>query len=321
VTLIAPGDDRAAPTDPAVTVARLRRAVGSIVRGKLQVIDLALTTVVAGGHLLLQDVPGVGKTTLASTLARAVGGSFARIQFTSDLLPGDITGVSVLEGSTGRFSFRPGPVFANVVMADEINRTTPKTQSALFEAMEEGRVTVDGETRLLPRPFLVVATQNPYDFHGTFPLPDSQLDRFLMRISMGYPDRESERAVLRRETTRPELAEATVSAVELAAVVEAAATVEMPTQIEECVLDLVRATREDARLLRGVSTRGAQMLYRAIRAYAVVQGRRFAVPEDLLDLAVPVLGHRVQPRLDGGPAGEGGPRAIAALLDDLPNAW
>jgi MoxR-like ATPase len=315
---------RAVPpgVDPVLdAIARLRRAIGSVVHGKDPVVDLALTTVIAGGHLLLQDVPGVGKTTLAAALARAVGGSFARVQFTADLLPGDITGVSVLEPGTGRFVFRPGPIFANVLMADEINRTTPKTQSALFEAMEEGRVTVDGETRPLPKPFFVVATQNPYDFHGTFPLPDSQLDRFLMRVGMGYPDREAERLVLRRETLRAELPEPVVGPEQVLAMGRAANAVKVPREIEEYVLDLVRATREDGRLLRGVSTRGAQALYRAIRARALVAGRAYVVPEDVMDLAGPVLGHRVVPRVDGGPAGEGGPRAIAAMLDELPAPW
>lgn len=310
--------DRAA-AHPAATEAirRLRQALCGVVRGKAHVVDLALTTVLAGGHLLLQDVPGVGKTTLAAALARAVGGAFSRVQFTSDLLPADITGVSVLEPGTGRFVFRPGPIFTNVLMADEINRTTPKTQSALFEAMEEGRVTVDGETRPLPRPFFVVATQNPFDFHGTFPLPDSQLDRFLMRVSVGYPDRESEREVLRREATRAELAGPLLTPDELVSLMAAARAVEVPVEVEEYVLDLVRATREDSRLLRGVSPRGAQALHRAARAHALLGGRSFVVPEDVWDLAVPVLGHRVLPRMDGGPSGDGGPRAIQAILDDV----
>src|SRR5688572_16815045 len=183
-------------------VGRWREAVGSALLGKPVVVDLALTAVLAGGHLLLQDVPGVGKTTLAAALATAVGGTFARVQFTSDLLPADITGTNVLDPGTGRFVFRPGPLFANVVLADEINRTTPKTQSALFEAMEERQVTVDGTTRELPRPFLVLATQNPFDYHGTFQLPDSQLDRFLMRLAIGYPDRGTEREILRANERR-----------------------------------------------------------------------------------------------------------------------
>ncbi|MBT3222441.1 MAG: MoxR family ATPase [Proteobacteria bacterium] len=297
---------------------RLRSAICTVVWGKGEVVDLALTTVLAGGHLLIQDVPGVGKTTLAAALAAALGGSFARVQFTSDLLPGDITGVNVLQRGTGDFRFRAGPLFANVVLADEINRTSPKTQSALFEAMEEGQVTVDGKTRPLPRPFMVVATQNPFDFHGTFPLPDSQLDRFMMRVSMGYPDRDAERIVIRQGSQRqmPETVIDSDEVLDLGATVEKIA---VPKDVEEYLLDLIRLTREDPRLLRGVSTRGGQALFRAVRAYAVVAGRDFAIPEDVRRLAVPVLGHRVLPRTGGGPAGEGGPVAIAAMLDNLPS--
>lgn len=303
------------------TIAAMRAAVGSILQGKAACVDLALTCVLAGGHLLLEDVPGVGKTTLASTLARAVGGSFSRVQFTPDMLPSDLLGVNILELGTGRFQFRAGPIFANVLMADEINRTTPKTQSALLEAMEEGAVSIDGETRPLPQPYLVVATQNPFDHHGTYALPDSQLDRFLMRLSLGYPDRESERSVLRREALRPELPAAVVTPAEVLALRDVAMRVRVARDIEDHILDLVAASRETPRLLRGVSTRGAQALHRAARAYALVQGRAYVVPEDLRELAGPVLGHRVIPRTDGGPGGDGGTRAITALLDELPSRW
>ncbi|MCO4745096.1 MAG: MoxR family ATPase [Proteobacteria bacterium] len=296
-------------------IGRLRGAICAIVHGKDDVVELALTGILAGGHLLLEDVPGVGKTTLAASLASALGGSFARIQFTADLLPGDITGMAIYQ--EGAFAFRAGPLFANVVLADEINRTSPKTQSALFEAMEEGRVTVDGETRPLPSPFLVVATQNPYDVHGTFPLPDSQLDRFLMRIAMGYPDRDAERRVLRQGGLKRGVAETVASPDEVLSLVQAAAQVRVPEAMENYLLDLVTLTREDARLLRGVSTRGAQALYRAMRARALVKGRTFVIPEDLRVLAVPVLGHRVLARMDGGPSGSGGPRAVAEILDLL----
>ncbi|MBW2254796.1 MAG: AAA family ATPase [Deltaproteobacteria bacterium] len=289
----------------------------SVIHGKGEVVDLALTAVFAGGHVLLQDVPGVGKTTLAAALAAAVGGTFSRIQFTADLLPGDITGVNVFDQRTAEFSFRAGPLFANVVLADEINRTSPKTQSALFEAMEEGAVTVDGQTRALPQPFLVVATQNPYDIHGTFPLPDSQLDRFLMRLTMGYPDRETERQVLRRSAVRRPVPEGAVETDEVLDLLAAAERVVVPEEVEDYVLDLTARTRNDARLLRGVSTRGAQALYRAARALALVQGRGYVVPEDILELAVPVLSHRVLPRIGGGPAGDGGVLAIAAILEEL----
>lgn len=302
--------------DARATVSRLRAAICGVVLGKDEVIDLALTTVIAGGHLLLQDVPGVGKTTLAAALAGAVGGSFSRIQFTSDLLPGDITGVNMPDPATGQFGFKPGPLFANVVLADEINRTTPRTQSALFEAMAEGQVTVDGCTHALPDTFLVVATQNPFDFHGTYALPDSQLDRFLMRLHLGYPDRNAERAVLRR-AGGPKIPGAVVTLAELHALRNAAGQVNVSSEIEEYLLDLVQATRTDARILRGISTRGALALFNAMCGYAVVNGRDFAIPEDVRRLALPVLAHRVLPRSGGGPQGQGGHDAIRELLDEL----
>ena len=276
------------------SVSRLRDAVCSVVHGKDEVVELALTGVLAAGHLLLEDVPGVGKTTLAASLSAALGGVFSRIQFTSDLLPGDITGVSMLRD--GEFVFRPGPLFANVVLADEINRTSPRTQSALFEAMDEGRVTVDGDTRPLPAPFLVIATQNPHDVHGTFPLPDSQLDRFLMRIRMGYPDREAERAVLREGGRTRRVAECVVTPAEVLDLLAAADDVAVPAAIEDYILDIVRRTRDEPRLLRGVSTRGAQALYRAVRARALVRDRVYVIPEDVRVLAVPVLAHRIVTR-------------------------
>jgi MoxR-like ATPase len=271
----------------------------------------------AGGHLLLQDVPGVGKTTLASALAEAVGGQFARVQFTSDLLPGDITGVNVLE--RGAFVFRAGPLFANVVLADEINRTTPKTQSALFEAMAEGQVTVDGETRQLPQPFFVVATQNPFDHHGTFQLPDSQLDRFLMRLSIGYPDRVAEREVLRRGGLKRSPAPRVTTAAEVVAMIDRAQSTTVSDVVEEYLLDLVALTRETSSLLRGVSPRGSQALYRAVRARAFLAGRAFAIPEDVRELAVPVLAHRVLPRSGADVHGGGAERAIQSLLERLPS--
>lgn len=303
---------------PAVeAAARLREAVCEVVRGKDEVVDLALTAVLAGGHLLLQDVPGVGKTTLAAALAGALGGSFSRIQFTADLLPGDITGVSVLDPGTGAFEFRCGPLFANVVLADEINRTTPKTQSALFEAMEEGQVTTDGRTRALPHPFLVVATQNPFDHQGTFQLPDSQLDRFMMRLEVGYPDRDAEREVLRTGTLRRRPSAPVLEPAQVLAVIETAMRGIVPGEVEEYLLDLVRATRSDPRFVRGVSTRGAVSLHRAIRAYALLRGRGFAIPEDVRDLAEPVLAHRVVPRSSAGPGGEGARLAVRALLNEI----
>ncbi len=299
-----------------VSFGRLKDRVQEVIRGKDSVVELALVALVAGGHVLLQDVPGVGKTTLAATVARAMGGELKRVQFTSDLLPGDITGVNVLEPSGG-FRFRPGPIFANVVLADEINRGTPKTQSALLEAMNERRVTVDGVSHPLPSPFVVLATQNPLDFHGTWALPDAQLDRFLLRLSMGYPDRESERAILRAGASRKDGVEPALSLDEVRAVQAAVDGVTVHAEIEDYLLELVERTRTDARLLRGVSTRGAESLYRAVRALALARGRGFVIPEDVRELAVPVLAHRVVSRVDDV-GGDGAALAIREILWELP---
>ena len=304
--------------DPGALFAAARAAVCSVVRGKDAVVELALVAVIAGGHVLVEDVPGVGKTTLASALAGAIGGEFRRVQFTSDLLPGDITGVSVLDPASGGFRFRPGPLFANVVLADEINRATPKTQSALLEAMNERRVTVDGHSHPLPAPFVVLATQNPHDYHGTFPLPDSQLDRFLLRLSMGYPDREAERAILRSGGLRRARIEGSLCPEDVVALCQAAEDVVVHPEVEDYLLGLVERSRSDVRLLRGVSTRGADSLYRAVKALALARGRRFAIPEDVLELAVPVLAHRVVARAETGPTGEGAVTAIRELLRDVP---
>ncbi len=306
------------PDDGAALFHRARERVQTVVRGKDEVVEMALVAITAGGHLLLEDVPGVGKTTLAAALSRALGGSLSRIQFTSDLLPGDITGVNVLDAESGGFRFRAGPVFANVVLADEINRATPKTQSALLEAMSERRVTVDGAPHALPAPFAVLATQNPHDFHGTFALPDSQLDRFLMRLSMGYPDREHERSILRSGRQRVKELEPALSLAETRALCAAVDAVDMHEEVEDYLLELVHRTRADARLLRGVSTRGAEALYRASRALALARGRAFVVPEDLRELAVPVLAHRVVARAPGERVEDGAGKAIREILWELP---
>ena len=303
-----------AAEEAAELFARARAAVESVIRGKPRVVELALVAVVAGGHVLIEDVPGVGKTTLARSLAAAIGGTLGRVQFTSDLLPGDITGVNVLDPSDG-FRFRPGPVFANVVLADEINRATPKTQSAMLEAMNERRVTIDGTSHTLPDPFTVLATQNPVDFHGTFPLPDSQLDRFLVRLSMGYPDREHERAILRMGGLRQAVFPQALTLEETRRLSGASASVQVHDDVENYLLDLVEGTRTDARFLRGVSTRGAEALYRVTRALALARGRSFVVPEDVRELAIPVLAHRVLVRSDG--ERDGAARALRGLLRDL----
>ncbi|MEN0061681.1 MAG: AAA family ATPase [Myxococcota bacterium] len=304
-------------TEAPRALAALREAVNAQLVGKAEVVDLALTAILAGGHLLLQDIPGVGKTTLARALAAVVGGGFARVQFTSDLLPSDLIGVNVLDPATGSFGFRPGPIFANVVLADEINRTTPKTQSALFEAMEERQVTVDGETRALPSPFFVVATQNPFDAHGTFALPDSQLDRFLMRLSIGYPDRSTERAILRQvERTAPA---AVLDPDGLNGLIEMTAQMQMPEIVEEYLLDVVAATRRDSGLVRGVSTRAAQALHRAVRALAVVEGREYPEFEDVRRLVMPVFAHRLMARAGHGPGDVATVDRLRALLDTIPS--
>lgn len=309
--------DAPSASQAAALFQRARDRVCAVVRGKDTVVERALVAVAAGGHLLLEDVPGVGKTTLATALSAALGGALRRIQFTSDLLPGDITGVNVLVPGGAGFSFRPGPLFGNVVLADEINRATPKTQSALLEAMSERYVTVDGQRHPLPDPFVVLATQNPHDFHGTFPLPDSQLDRFLMRLSMGYPSREHERSILRSGGFRAARFESALTLEETLQLRAAVDGVAVHEEVEDYLLDLVAATRSDARFLRGVSTRGAEALHRAARALAVARGRAFVIPEDLRELAVPVLAHRVLVRSSGDTAVAGD--AIQEVLWELPS--
>jgi MoxR-like ATPase len=271
-----------------------------VVRGKEPQVELALVAVLAAGHLLIEDIPGVGKTTLATTLACTLGASFKRVQFTSDLLPADLLGVSLLDPGTASFAFRPGPIFTHVLLADEINRTTPRTQSALLEAMNERRVTVDGVTHELPRPFLVVATQNPHDFHGTFELPDSQLDRFLIRMGMGYADSESERAILRSGGQSRTAIEPVLSPGEVQHLVDEARAVSVHRDIEDYLLALATKTRQDDRLLRGVSTRGLEALHRAVRALALLRGRQHCIPEDVQELIQPVWAHRVLVRSGGG---------------------
>ncbi len=287
-----------------------------VVRGKQRQVELALVAVLAGGHLLIEDIPGVGKTTLATTMASALGSSFKRVQFTSDLLPADLLGVSVLDPTSGEFTLRRGPVFTHVMLADEINRTTPRTQSALLEAMNERRVTIDGTTHELPQPFVVIATQNPHDFHGTFALPDSQLDRFLIRISMGYADTESERAILRQGGLVRAAIDPVVSPAQVLALIGQAAQVRVHTDIEDYLLALASRTRQDDRLLRGVSTRGLEALHRATRALALVRGRQHAIPEDVQELILPVWAHRVAARSGGGNGDAEG--ALREILWDVP---
>jgi MoxR-like ATPase len=276
-------------------VSQLHRAIARIILGKEEAIQLALITLLARGHLLIEDVPGVGKTTLAQALAKSFHCTFQRIQFTSDLLPSDVLGVSVYNPESREFEFRPGPIFANVVLADEINRTTPRTQSALLEAMNEAQVTVDGKTLTLPRPFLVIATQNPIEHHGTYPLPESQLDRFLMRIKMGYPSPETEREIMRRRATTDPLSalEQIADIEDVMAMQDAVSHVKVDNSLLDYALDIVNRTRTTDLLALGVSPRGTLMLQRAAQARAYLDGRDYCLPDDFKKLAVAVFAHRV----------------------------
>ena len=275
-------------------VAQLQRTIARVIKGKDEVIEMALIALLARGHLLIEDVPGVGKTTLAQALARSFHCSFHRIQFTSDLLPSDVVGVSVFNPSRQEFEFKPGPLFANIVLADEINRTTPKTQSALLEAMNEAQVTIDNHTHPLPQPFMVLATQNPVEHHGTYPLPESQLDRFLLRVKMGYPGRASEKEILRAHgNAEVDSLEPAMEAVEVVALQKATERVRVEESLLDYALEIVERTRQTEQLSLGVSTRGALMLHRAAQAHAFLHGRDFCVPDDFKRLIVPVFAHRV----------------------------
>jgi MoxR-like ATPase len=273
----------------------LRATVGRAIRGKDDVIELAIVALLARGHLLIEDVPGVGKTTLAQALARSFHCSFQRIQFTSDLLPSDVIGVSVFNPTSQEFEFKRGPLFANVVLADEINRTTPKTQSALLEAMNEAQVTVENHTYLLPQPFLVLATQNPIEHHGTYPLPESQLDRFLLRIRMGYPSPESERDIMRQHRGGDAIqsVEPVMEAADVAALQRAVEQVRVDDSLADYAIEIVERTRRAEQLLLGVSPRGLLMLQRAAQARAFIDGRDYCVPDDFKRLILPVFAHRV----------------------------
>src|SRR5712672_427534 len=283
------------PTATSQTVSQLQRSIARAIFGKEEAIQLALITLLARGHLLIEDVPGVGKTTLAQALAKSFHCTFQRIQFTSDLLPSDVLGVSVYNPESREFEFRSGPIFANVVLADEINRTTPRTQSALLEAMNEAQITVDGKTHMLPQPFLVIATQNPVEHHGTYPLPESQLDRFLMRVRMGYPEAAAEREILRAEVGAELLDEMhpVLTGADVLEMQQAVKQIRVDESLVSYALEIVRRTRESEFLSLGVSPRGSQALYRAAQAMAFLEGRTFCTPEDIKPLVVPVFAHRV----------------------------
>ena len=301
--------------DTAAAAARIRENIARVIVGKDDVIELVLVALMTEGHILLEDVPGTGKTTLAKSIARSLGCSFRRIQFTPDLIPSDVTGINIYNQARGEFEFRPGPLMAQIVLADEINRATPRTQSALLEAMEERQVTVDGETMPLPGPFLVLATQNPIELEGTFPLPEAQLDRFLMRLALGYPREDEEDAMVARFEAANPLADLqpVVSAAELRELGAAASRVHCEPVVRRYIVRLVAATREHQGLDLGASPRASLALFRAARALAAVRGRSFVLPDDAKTLARVILPHRLilssQTRLRG--------RDATAIVDEI----
>jgi len=298
---------------------RLCRNVERVLVGKRSVVQLAIVAVLCEGHVLIEDVPGIGKTTLARALARSIGGTFRRLQCTPDLLPSDVTGVSVFDQRTAQFEFRAGPIFANVLLADEINRATPRTQSAVLEAMQEAQVSADGVTRPLPRPFVVLATQNPVELEGTFPLPEAQLDRFLMRLSLGYPSQEDEEALVTRGVSvSSEVVNAVVSAEEVLAAIAETARIRLHEDVRRYLVQVTRATRADQDVRLGASPRATLALHRAAQAWAAIQGRDFVVPDDIKRLAVAVLAHRLIASLEARLRGRDASAIVQSILDTVP---
>jgi MoxR-like ATPase len=300
---------------------RLRNNIQTVYLGPAKAVELLLIGLLARGHVLIEDVPGVGKTVLARSLARSIDCKFTRVQLTPDLMPSDVLGVSIYDNQTGKFDFKPGPIFANIVLADEINRTTPRTQSALLEAMAEETVSVENETRVLERPFMLVATQNPFEFEGTYYLPENQLDRFIVKISLGYPERSSEHRIL---TTRPgrnalEQLKPVMTGAEVIEMQDRVPNIRLDTAIVDYILDLVDASRHDDDLHLGVSPRGALALTQATQAAAMLANRDYVVPDDVKRLFLPVCGHRVVSKtyLHNGDANATA-RVLQAILDRVP---
>ena len=290
-----------------------------VIVGKENTIFLTLICFICSGHVLLEDVPGTGKTMLLRAFSKTLGGEFKRIQFTPDLLPSDLTGINFYNQKTGEFEFRPGPLFTNIALADEINRATPRTQSSLLEAMEERQITVDGETRMLREPFMVMATQNPLESYGTFPLPEAQIDRFFMRLSLGYMERGQELGVIARTSTLSiiENLEQVVSFEETEYVRDNYVNVKVSDDVSGYIMDIIAATRSESRFLAGVSTRGAIALYKASQACAALNGRDFALPEDVRFVAPHILSHRLSTMSSGGVRDDDSTETLRKLIDDI----
>ena len=324
-----PTNDQQSPTTRGDTAAvasirdmadQVRANVGRVIVGRTETIDLALVAMLCGGHVLLEDVPGIGKTVLAKALARSVGCSFRRIQFTPDLMPSDITGINFYNQRSGEFEFRAGPIIANIVLADEINRATPRTQSALLEAMDERQISIDGDTQPLPSPFIVLATQNPIELEGTFPLPEAQLDRFLLRRRMGSPDESEEDAILQRFESADPLSELqpVIDAADVGRLGALLPRVHCEPSVRNYILRIVRATREHTAVELGASPRASLALFRASRAYAAVRGRDYVMPDDVKKLAGAVLAHRLTLSAQSRLRGRDAETLVQEILDNLP---